>query len=225
MSDDTSSLVPIPDPTILTTEQLFREIARLDESMRARLEASEARLQGEINLTSARFNAVDQDHEAIRACINGRFIATEQEHQALRELLEEKLSGEVNLTTERFRAQERASGIALVAAEGALKAALSSAEKAVEKANAATDKRFDAVNEFRGQLGDIQRTLISRAESEARMSALDARISDIKTAVDKGFTGTDTRRETIGQYWGYIVGAVGVLATVAVSIISMMHLH
>src|SRR6266478_1882646 len=46
-----------------------------------------------------------------------------------------------------------------------------SSQKALADRDTATDKRFDTVNEFRGQLGDLIRTFIPRAEADARFQA------------------------------------------------------
>jgi hypothetical protein len=73
---------------------------------------------------------------------------------------------------ERFRAMDEKTSLALTASE-----------KAVSKAETATEKRFDAVNEFRGSLSDQTATLLPRAEAEARFKALDAKNEDLKNEV------------------------------------------
>ena len=54
----------------------------------------------------------------------------------------------------------------------AVQAALEAAEKAVIKAEAAADKRFDATNEFRGQLADQSATFMTKVEADLRFKAL-----------------------------------------------------
>jgi hypothetical protein len=71
---------------------------------------------------------------------------------------------------ERFKATDERTNLALV-----------SSEKAVAKAEIATEKRFDAVNEFRGQLKDQAATLMPRAEVDTRFNALAEKIESIKT--------------------------------------------
>src|SRR5688572_23666498 len=58
---------------------------------------------------------------------------------------------------QRFRDQDKAVNAALV-----------SAEKAVSKAEAASERRFEAVNEFRATLADQASTFITRVEALAR---------------------------------------------------------
>jgi len=71
---------------------------------------------------------------------------------------------------ERFKATDERTNLALI-----------SSEKAVAKAEIATEKRFDAVNEFRGQLKDQAATLMPRAEVDTRFNALAEKIESIKT--------------------------------------------
>ena len=59
-------------------------------------------------------------------------------------------------------------------------AALAAADRAVTKAETSAEKRFEAVNEFRNTLGDQQRTLMPRSESEIRFSSLTDRVAKIE---------------------------------------------
>lgn len=61
--------------------------------------------------------------------------------------------------------------------------ALSAAEKAISKAEAATEKRFDAVNEFRGTLSDQAATLLPRAEANARFGNYDEKIAGLQKEI------------------------------------------
>lgn len=74
---------------------------------------------------------------------------------------------------ERYDTQTKAVDAAFKAAEGAVQAALASAEKAVTKAEVAAEKRFEATNEFRGQLSDQAATFLPRAEADVRIAAGD----------------------------------------------------
>lgn len=63
----------------------------------------------------------------------------------------------------------------------AVDAALAAAKEAVVKAETATEKRFEGVNEFRSSLSDLTATMMSRAEANARIDALAARIEQVQT--------------------------------------------
>ncbi len=68
---------------------------------------------------------------------------------------------------QRFDAQQLALRDALIAQEKAVTAALEAAQSAVTKAENAAEKRFEAINEFRGQLSDqasrfAEKTVVDR---------------------------------------------------------------
>ena len=135
--------------------------------------------------------------------------------------------------SERFLAQNEA-----------LQVALTAAEKAVLKAEAASEKRFEAVNEFRGALNDMVGKMMPRAETDQRFMALSEKLDEMQARL-AGFgdqlgdmTSKDmlearvvslngqiaalataaSQREakSIGIYagWGYIVGAVSFVISI-----------
>jgi hypothetical protein len=81
--------------------------------------------------------------------------------EALRELVDER----DHRYEDRFRATDEKTSLALT-----------SSEKAVSKAEIATEKRFDSVNEFRGQLKDQTATLLPRVEADAKFKNLEDKI-------------------------------------------------
>src|SRR5579859_2930678 len=70
------------------------------------------------------------------------------------------------------------------AQEKAVNAALAAADRAVNKAEIASEKRFDAVNEFRAALADSARLLMPRAESEQSTKILAGKIDTLETRVN-----------------------------------------
>src|SRR5436853_537145 len=65
---------------------------------------------------------------------------------------------------QRWEAQSKAVDTAIIAQRAAIDAALAAADKAVLKSEAATELRFQSVNEFRGQLTDQAATFMTRNE-------------------------------------------------------------
>lgn len=109
--------------------------------------------------------------------------------------------------SQRFEAQEKSTTVALAAAKEAVQAALIAAKEAVQKAEAASEKRFDSVNEFRNTLKDQQLTLTPRAEVDARFKELDRRVTDL--AAEMARRASESRGAT--ELWGFIAGALGLL--------------
>jgi hypothetical protein len=96
----------------------------------------------------------------------------------------------------------------------ATQAALAAADRAVGKAEAAAEKRFEGVNEFRAALGDQQRMLMPRGETEMLVNGLNDKVIALTTAIG-GLSGV---RTGVGQGWAWALGAVALIASV-VSII------
>jgi hypothetical protein len=78
--------------------------------------------------------------------------------EALRELVDER----DHRYEDRFTAMDEKTGLALT-----------SSKEAVAKAETATEKRFDSVNEFRGQQKDMMTSFASRVEVNARFKGLE----------------------------------------------------
>jgi hypothetical protein len=68
---------------------------------------------------------------------------------------------------DRFKAQDEKTTLALTASK-----------EAIGKAESATEKRFDAVNEFRGTLSDQAARLLPRAEADSRFANYDEKIAN-----------------------------------------------
>ncbi len=85
-------------------------------------------------------------------------------------------------------------------------------EIAVSKAEAATEARFNGVNEFRAQLADQTRTLIPRLEAEQKFQTLEERLG----AIEARMNARDNRGIGKAEMWALIVGSVGIFGALAV---------
>lgn len=146
--------------------------------------------------------------------------------------LSEKLSGEVKRIDQAFTLQKEAVGTALVAQEKAVAAALMAADKATEKDQNATREKFSAVNEFRGALDDLSKTMATRREMEDFRKGMDITIDGLKIqtnvlgsrldrapelrALEERTSLAQGRSAGLTTGWGLLVGALGLAATVIV---------
>lgn len=105
-----------------------------------------------------------------------------QRHADLRFQLDERYETQTKALDAALVAQKTAMETAFTAADRAVQAALESAKEAVTKAETSSEKRFEAVNEFRGQLADQAATLLGRKEADARFSALTDKLEAEKTS-------------------------------------------
>ena len=103
---------------------------------------------------------------------------------------------------QRFDAQTRALDSAFVAAK-----------EAVSKAEVAAEKRFDSVNEFRGQLGDQAKTFMPRIEAEQRISAIVEKMDLLRFSSER-IVG---KSEGLGSVWSYVFSII----SLAVAIVAM----
>jgi hypothetical protein len=104
-------------------------------------------------------------------------------------------------------------------------AALAAAERAVLKAEAAAERRFEGVNEFRASLADQQRTLIPRAEVDVIVRGIVEKVASLEKTLDtsvaerqaqvsslqKTLESTIAQRQGVLGGWGYAVGLIGIL--------------
>lgn len=103
--------------------------------------------------------------------------------------------------------RERALDQRLSALRETLVQSIASAEKAVAKAEAASEKRFEGVNEFRNTLKDQQTTFTTRPEVEVRFKNLEERFSVLQSR----FNAEQSQKEGTTWLWGVLVGAIGLL--------------
>jgi len=94
-------------------------------------------------------------------------------------------------------------------------------EKAIDKSDAASEKRFEAVNEFRNTLSDQTKTFMPRLEAETRthanaekIDALASRMDKMETQIQSQDTNKDDKRTEILQMVQLIVGLLTILAII-----------
>jgi hypothetical protein len=101
--------------------------------------------------------------------------------------------------------------------ETALRAALAASEKAIGKAEIATERRFESVNEFRQTLTDQAAQFMTRTEALALTDRNTERIHEQgarQQELADRFNRSEGRGTGITAGWGYLVGAVVLIATV-----------
>lgn len=117
----------------------------------------------------------------------------------LREYLDIRLKEKDLRDQQRFDAQSLA-----------ISSALQAAKEAVNKAEAANERRFEGVNEFRATLGDYQARLLPRAEYDTAHQAMEDKINTLSSRVDKA----EGNKSGIVAGWQYLVGAVLLIAAI-----------
>lgn len=108
---------------------------------------------------------------------------------------------------------------ALVAQEKAVAAALTAAKEAVNKAEMAAEKRFESVNEFRGQLADQTATLMPRTEYDTAHQAVIEKIDSLTDRMNRNEGKTMGSEITMGKIYAAIA-AVGVVVGIVVILVN-----
>lgn len=125
------------------------------------------------------------------------------------------------LLDERAIATEKAMNAALAAAQTAVKEAQIATQEAINKNDAATEKRFQSVNEFRGQLSDQTQTFLPRPEYLAQHKALEDRVTDLTDRLNLSagkLTGQEVNKADIYKAVGAGIAILGFVLTVVVMI-------
>jgi hypothetical protein len=195
MNNDPHSgdLRPIPDPTVLTTQQLLREIQSVREIFETRLDGYDKAINliqamvdkspsiAELNArTDERFKSVLLHSDDRAKEIHGRIESVKElkQHDLLH--VTSKIEDLSTAVDARFEAAQLAVSSALAAQDKLTSAIFAASEKAITKAEEAQREYNIRSNEFRGQLDDQAKSLISRLEAQTVFKALEDKIDGIK---------------------------------------------
>jgi hypothetical protein len=113
---------------------------------------------------------------------------------------------------QRFRDQEKSVEAAVAASDKATSVAMTAEQRAVAKAEAASEKRFESVNEFRQTLTDQATTFMPRAEAHVTNNALAEKVDILAAKLDK----LEGRSTGVGWVGALVAGGVAVLGTIIV---------
>jgi hypothetical protein len=173
-------LVPVPDPTILTTQQLLRELAALEDKTTARLE-------GVRNALDARLAAMDRAQELFNTDLKRVPSDTDKQVTHLSTLVHEKFqSVQVQLTAFADLQKEQFHSVATqfherdVRVDQAAKDTRSAVDAALQAAALTLDEKFHSI-----QTQFVERD--TRVEQTARDTrvAVDAALQAAEKAVGK----------------------------------------
>ena len=114
----------------------------------------------------------------------------------LRDYVERIVGESDRRNQQRFEAQEKA-----------VQAALAGAERAVTKAEAASEKRFDSLNEIRGAMADQAAHLMGREEANIRMASIEKELQAAVARIDRA----EGSGSGLKAGWGYLIAGLGIL--------------
>lgn len=233
-------LSALTDPTLLTTQAVALEISHLKELLETRIGA----IENAIEVAHEDMVRVPTDVMKQVGTLKELHEEKFKDHECKQEemklaCLKAETAADLRYS-QRFAAQEKALEIALQSVNRAMDIAISrvdkefhehliqvreetktafmNSERAIQKAEVANEKRFDGINEFRGQLRDQAATFMPRTESISMHAATAEKISDIMTRLDR----QEGRGSGLNSGWGLLLGAVGLLAAVVTIVFTLL---
>jgi hypothetical protein len=171
--DPPGGLLPRPDPTVLTTSQLLREIAGVREYIDSNVHVLEQRFADIDRATQLRREAFENQVKSLNDVVEERFRTLDQRFDVIAERFT-SVAKQFDERDIRGQQQAEASGAALAAA---LQAAKELVGAQGEASAAAAVKSETSFTKQIDQIGTIIQTL---------EKALDARITELKERIDRG---------------------------------------
>jgi phage I-like protein len=217
-----ADLRPRPDPTRLTTEQLFREIASLKEVVFTRLDGMDRALTLSNEVVSHIPSETSHSITHLRELVWGRIDAIDKATELLPTQVSQKIDALEAVHSEKFlsiglqfkerdvRTEQRttdsktAVDAALQAAKDAVTEQNKSSSLAISKSEAATIKQIDQI-------------LILIA---TQAKAFEDKVTDMKERL----TRIEGKGEGKNASWGYLLGGGGLLLTVLSLIVAAIAL-
>ena len=186
---------PVPDPTLLTTQQLLRELAALRELLEARL------------------NGMDRATELLSATVNRTPTVIQTEISHVREVEQERFAS----IAQQFHERDVRADKAERAAKEALDAALLAQKELVAQQNDA-----NAAQAAKTDLSTTKQIDQIGIRIDTMQKAFDDRLTELKERIDRGEgsdTGAATRRTEQRLDLGQLIAALAVVAAVIFGIL------
>jgi chromosome segregation ATPase len=189
-------LVPVPDPTRLTTEQLVLSIKSLRELLESRIASIESAVVEVTKQLDARQKIIEDADKNVKCLFDEKIKNVALESNKLKATTDE-IFERINVQfTERDKRTEQLA----IASSTAIAAALQAAKEAVGAQNTSNSiaiaKSESSTIESIRQLQTLFNTAIT---------AMKDQISDIKSRLDKG----EGQVKGVSSAWGFVVGLVG----------------
>lgn len=182
---------PTPDPTKATVEAIEIALLAQRDYVNGKFEALAERLRGIDKANEVLAETVNRTPTDIQVAVEGLGSSFGMEIKRLYE----QVGSLDRLTDAKFITQKTM----LDAQANQVAIALEASEKAIIKAEVATDKRFEAVNEFRKSLSDLSSMMATRRELEQvinevkhNISQLNEQTSELRSRLDVGPQGLST---------------------------------
>lgn len=201
---------PVPDPTVLTTQQLYRAIQSSRDIIETRLSGMDKAIELLQKSTDKVPQMVKDSVSQLQDLHDEKFTSTQSALSAVKEGIERQFA-------ERDTRTEQTSKDSKVAVDAALQAA----KEAVAEQNKSNSLAMSkSENAFTKQIDQIGLLITTTAKGT------DDKIDDIKTRLNSLESRTNAeagRAKGMGEGWGYIAGFIGLLLAAGTFIMLLMN--
>lgn len=104
----------------------------------------------------------------------------------------------------------------------AIKISFDNAEKAIAKSEAVVEKRFESAKESHRTLCELSSTMLPRAESDARLLALNARMDGLSSRIEMSEARLDKREGSKISGFSNQIGLLVVMVAVVLTLVSAL---
>lgn len=211
--DDAVTNVPIPDPSLMTTKQLQREVFGLRELLEVKLGSTVETVGLVRSIIETRLNGNDQAIKLLQDTADRFPGRIDEKIRALREVHDQKFASIEDATDEKFSSiqtqfterdvrTEQAAGAVKIAVDAALQAQKEAAGEQNRSNTLAQTKSETATTKQIDQLGNLIQTM---------SKAIDDKFGDVKDRI----TRIEGSGEGRGALAGYLFAALGALLGLA----------
>jgi hypothetical protein len=210
---------PVPDPTVLTTQQLYREITALREIIEARLDGTDkiiGILQDHLDQRQVQINAavvhLQKLHEEKFGSIATQFIERDKRTEQLSLADKTAIAAALQAQKEAAGATNESNSVALTKMETNFAKLIDQGQTLLQSVVRNTDEK---INDLKSRLDRGEgRTSVSDPAAAEGMKLLASAIESLKTSRDQG-TGHTKGMSDIS---GWVVAVAGLIIAVAVAV-------
>jgi hypothetical protein len=202
---------PVPDPTVLTTEQLVRTVA-----------AERDYVNGQLDVLRQRLNGIDRATELLNETVNRVPTALSEGLKHSQEVMDERFQSIDKQFAERDTRSERESRDNKVAVDAAFAAQKEAASEQNKSNTLAISKSETSTAETINKLAELVRTQI--AGMSDKIDDLKERVGRIESIKQGGSEATQDRRANLGQTTT-LIGTIVAIIIVGLAILSYSTAH
>lgn len=202
---------PRPDPTLLTTQQLIREIGALRETLETRMDAINTKIETRLDGMDKAIELLQSTHDKLPAKIDEKVRHLESLHDERFIGVQRQLEGVQRQFEERDVRSEQTSQAAKEAVATAFQASKEAVAAALQAAKEAVAAQNEAFSQATSKAEGATAKLLDQLSSQILLSTggLNDKIDDVKSRL----TTIEGKGSGYSASWGVGLAAIGLVGT------------